>query len=243
MLSDAKRRQLWAYVHGQLTEDDRQALELQLRDDAELRRELLRTQQLNRFLRDHLAEAVEARAELENRVLEAVEAGGVRAKTPPWWRRRAFAGILAVAALLLVLTGAPLYLRGPVAWEAPQFTPLEYRGDPEPQHGRYTREDAEACFRAFRGALVRAFDEARPPRRTRRPVVAFSVRELPRGRLAIEVAVRYDGDRPPVLSTREVGSVGEFEAAADAMAAEVMVSALVQDAVRQHVRRDGGGSP
>jgi len=243
MPSDAERQKLWAYVHGQLSDGDRRTLEAQLNEDAELQKEVLRVEQLDRLLRDRLAAAVAAQAEMEDRILEAIEADELRTKVPPWWKRRAFAGILAVAALLLILAGAPLYLRGPVAWEPLQFAPLEYRGDPDRQHDRYTREDAEACFRAFKGALADAFEEAGSVRVTPRPVIAFSVRELPRGRLVIEVTVRCDSGSPPFLITREVGSVGEFEAAADAMAAEVMVSAVAQDAVRQHVRRDGGGSP
>ncbi len=243
MLTDAQCQELWAYVHGQLTEDERQALEARMRREPDIEQELLRVRQLDGILRDHLADAVAGQAALEDRILEAIESDSMRKEEQPWWRRHGFTSLLAAAALLSVLVGAPFYFRGPVEWEPVQFKPLEYRGDtPATQRSQYTRADADACFQAFEDALIRAMAEAGSAQFVPRPVITFSVRELARARLTIEVEARAGRDGTPVLSRREVGSVEEFEACAALLATEVADGIAAQEAVRERNEQESEGT-
>jgi hypothetical protein len=241
MLSDAKCQEIWAYVHGQLADVDRLALEAQLRDNPELDRELQRARQLDRVLRERLADTVAAQADLEDRVLEAIEADGTQTVARRWWHARVFTGVLAAAALLLILVGTPFYLRGPVEWEAMQFEPLEYRGGPEHVSLR-ARHEADACFRAFQDAFASALDKGGLPPSAPRPVIAFFVRELPRGRLAIEVVVRAGRDSASVSYTAEIGTIEEFGATAAELAVEVMDGLAARQSVQDPIEQDGGGT-
>jgi hypothetical protein len=170
---------IWAYLHGELDEAGRHALEQGLSTDAGLRAQLERARRLDLLVREALPRLVgadgqaDADAALAEEALAAWEREQPAAATPVpnpaparWPRAYRFsqfrrpalgiAGLAAAALLILAVSPAWMAPRG-LRWETPTFVPLAYRGAVEPAGAPALDPGAaQRCQQALVAALARA---------------------------------------------------------------------------------------
>ena len=240
---------VWAYLHGELTGDERSAFERDLQADAALRRTFEDAARMDRVLhatlpvmdqKDISVEAVAEQAlacwEREYDLESDSEAFAVR-RFQPRWRGVFFhpaAGLAGLAAAAVILL-APSFLSpsGGLVWDDPVFAPLSLRGALAPAEQSVLPGDtAERCQELLKSELERALavrtDSARIP-----VAVSFHLQELRNGAFSLSVQVRtrkgevigeWSGDYSGEAAFREqVGA--SAEQMAEAMAAWFTVAA------------------
>jgi hypothetical protein len=210
---------LWAYLHGELDDAGRAAVEAELLRDPDVRGRCQDARSLDRLLRAVLpalgsgGEAAEALAEQAltawerdsdaSRKAGPAAPGDLPARSKTWllFRRQSFlaVGLAAAAVLLLAVSSALLAPRG-MRWAEPAYAPLVLRGTGVPEAGRGVHaENARRCQEALKAALERALARRRvtPP-----PGLVLSLRlqELKEGAFSVCLQARL----------RQGGTVGEW---------------------------------
>lgn len=146
MTQEPWKEKAWAYVHGELPEEELPAFEAALRSDPELAAEVAEARKLDRCLAASLPREAETDDAFEDRVLSAWERDQVSAAgesfeeqaEPPagrlidfvqWLWRPSF---VALAACLVLAAGIFMANRDPVHWSSMQMTMAVYRGEGAP---------------------------------------------------------------------------------------------------------------
>jgi hypothetical protein len=205
----------WAYVHGELGEEERKSFASKLLADGRLRDEVSRLQALDGGLRRWMPLLGLTPDQVENRIIEALEPvlqGLPRQARAParrllfpriaWeWRWPRFqtvtAGLAAIAAILIAALVLPARMAGPIRWLPPTLEPIRYRGairGPRLTPGMVG--DLDRALAQALGAAYRASGTASAPQRLRWPL-ATEFRELPEGHFMVRVSA-LDRHREPV---------------------------------------------
>jgi hypothetical protein len=236
---------IWAYLHGEAGAAERNALDVAMRRDPELRSRLERSRQVDRLLRSTLPAAGTDGTSDEALVEQALAAwertnasdSGPASQVPRFipveskrllFFRRPAAGVigLAAAALLLLAVSPAWRVSRGVSWEKPVCAPLSLRGSSAPD-ARLTTDAATAarCQEALAAALVRACS-ARGV--TLPPGLAFSLRlqALREGAFSATVQARLRTGQSAGEWSGDYSGLESFLGHADASAAS-MVETLV----------------
>ena len=237
---------LWAYLHGELDDAGRKALEQNLLSDPELRRQLDSARSLDRLLRSVMPaqdaregadEAVAERAlaawERDSaasrlKVSEAPGQFSARSSERTTFSRRSYfaVGLAAAAVLALALSPVMLAPRG-LSWADPEFAPLTYRGaGVQPGDRRAGEALAQRCQEALKAAFQRALAERglTPP-----PGLSVSLRlqEMREGAFSVCVQARVRRGKSLGEWSGDYSNLSAFLDQADASAAR-MAEAIVQ---------------
>ena len=200
---------IWAYLHGELGEDARQALERQMAHDPELRLRFESARQMDRLFRATLP-ALDTcdttEAALVGQALAAWESEQAVAAQPPasfaagarwptFFRRGAVGAAGVAVAALFVLAVSPA-LRAPdgVTWAEPVFAPLTLRGSGLPAEGAsLAPATAARCQEVLRAAVEK--DLATRGVTVPRATLSFRLQALRRGAFSVAVTARQRDGR------------------------------------------------
>jgi len=240
------RERIWAYVHGELPQQERAGLERAIEQDATIRDELEAIRSFDDRLRALMPLTEQTQEGLGSRILEAWEketqdkaqerAPGGRLVFFPRLRElltaprfgRVVLGVAAAAAAILILTGVPHYYGGPIRWEKPEFTCVHYRGAEAESVSHYTGEDAATCFSLLRERVQAGYDRQQGKARRlfglagkREWTLSFRFQELPKRDFCVIVNA-CDTRRNPVGKwTRYYSTVEEFRKDVDELGSEI----------------------
>jgi hypothetical protein len=204
--TDRSSERVWEYLHGELDEAGRSALERAMAGDSELRRGVERAGRLDRLLRELLPElapdaagggvAEQAQAAWEQEQARAAELPRVKRA---WWRKARSAAVCLAslaAAAVLVLVFSPAAGQAPdVRWAEPEFSSLVLRGGGEPPQGHaIDAAVARRCQAALRSA-VEACATERAVSLPRGLTFSFRVQALRDGAFSVAVQARTRGGR------------------------------------------------
>ncbi|MBN1671123.1 MAG: hypothetical protein JXR37_08835 [Kiritimatiellae bacterium] len=173
-MSSDMRKNTWAYVHGELSEEERRAMEDAMRQDAALREEVANARKIYDRLRRVLPAAERTEAQLVDEILPELEqewaagrqAGPDPAAPPkdnvsalPRWFRQLWIpahayriGLAAAAAVLFMVL--PIHSSLSVRWEYDVVPPSGFRGE-----GGATPAYSEGELAACRTAVQTAFEQ------------------------------------------------------------------------------------
>ena len=220
--SDQATLPIWAYVHGELPDAERQEMEQQISHDPAVRRQVAATELLDRRLRAAFAVLDADETVWADRALVAWDREDAGHVAPLAWGRQLrwpiLTGLAAAASLLLLLV--PFGSRPSLQWERPAFVPLVTRGATPAATPRLTPATATACAQALRDAVA---DACRAQGLTTRPGVTISVRiqELPLGAFAMVVRARNRDSSLVEEWSGDYSSVESFNAHLPASAARM----------------------
>jgi len=236
---------IWAYLHGELSKEERLSFEKELACDDTLRSRFEESRQLDRLLRsvapsldstdeslDVLAEQALAAWEREQAVSSRPRsdlslAAPVRSGWLLMFRRPAMglAGLAAAAALLLIVSPVLRMPHG-VSWSDPVFAPLTLRGMGT-QGGRRAMDAGSAmrCQQALKAALTRSV-QARGVALPNGLSFSLRLQELTDGAFSVSVQARLRDGRTAGEWSGDYSSLQAFLNCAD-ISAERMVELLV----------------
>lgn len=233
----------WAYLHGELTGDERRAFEQDLQEDAALRRTFEDANQMDRLLRetlpvidqvdisiDDVAEQALACWEKsydseQNSVPECIsqlKQGAVRSNWYELFLHPAVgvAGLAAAAVILL----ASSVLRSPdgLVWEDPVFAPLTLRGalPPEEQGATLSKDTAARCQTLLQADLTHALAIRKGSVQTPL-VVCLRLQELRNGAFSLSVQVRTHKGEVVGMWSGDYSGEAAFDEQVEASAAQM----------------------
>jgi hypothetical protein len=197
------RERAWAFTHGELDETDARDFSRQLQSDTALADEVRKIQQADRTLRELLPVQAQSRAEIADAIEKELDRDlEQRVVRGPWRQpdRSRFglngpwmAGLLAVAAGVLILIGMPSLFPGhAVHWDKPQYTLLQYRGT----DSGLGRDGARRCFEALVTGMDRSLRNRYDLTKAERDTVklwqlAFALKEQPGGGFSARVSATH----------------------------------------------------
>lgn len=249
---------IWAYLHGELAEDERFSFEADMARDYALRLRVEEARQLDSLLGsallsqdetetglDALADQALAAWELEQTpAIHEAPAVTPRRKTvafPAWpisLRRPGWSLTgLAAAAILMVLVSPLLRETPEVVWTRPDFSPLALRGPAGSAVATLPADTAARCQKVLVAALARAFEERGAVPRCGL-TLSFRLQELCKGAFSVTVQA-HDRSKRTVGEWRgDYSGMESFLKHADASAAQMIAVLAVggEDAF-------GGGKP
>jgi hypothetical protein len=175
-MNNDNQSRLWAYVHGELNTEERQAMERALQDDRELRDEAERIKLLDRELRTLVPLIGRGEAELERTVLEAweqspealdlkrgpmpVPLGVSRSESDGRRFQVAWGAVAAIAACMLLMLGGHFLSAPAVEWTHPDIAgPAAIRGTGAPLERLYAAEEMQNFSAALGNAVMVAYNE------------------------------------------------------------------------------------
>ena len=241
-VSDAAET-IWAYLHGELSDEGRLSFEKEMALDPSLRSRCEEARQLNLLLAsalpslepydvaiDALADQALAAWESEQAAASTPVSGPSRALPSPsrwaWVFRRpamGVTGLAAAAALVLAVTPVLRTPRG-VSWSEPVFAPLALRGPgAQPQPGRHGM--AAGSAKRCQEALVAAVARTAAARGVALPAgLVFSLRmqELREGAFSVFVQARLRDGRAAGEWSGDYSGLETFLSQADASAARMV---------------------
>lgn len=248
---DKQGETIWAYLHGELDKDTRQAFQAELDSDDLLRGRFETARRLDSAIRFALpgqAGSDKADENLDEQALNAWERdqtastsdkASPRKRDLSYWIRfslRATAGIASLAAALYVLISPTLRYSPVPRWAPPVFVPLTLRGGE-------TRDEttAVASFTAERCqvALSAALGQALKLRSVILPTgmkFSLTVRELRQGAIAVTVQARTCDGRTVGDWTGDYSDVDAFMSQVNGSAAKMVE--LLLDKVGTRVKED-----
>ena len=202
---------VWAYLHGELTDDEHSAFEQDLQMDAALRRTFDDVARLDRLLRVTLPVSDQAETSIDDVAEQALacweraydseqkpvpervrnlKQGGIRSS----WYGLFFhpaVGVAGLAAAAIILLASPV-LRSPdgLVWDDPVFASLTLRGALSPEEqGTLSDDIAARCQTLLQAELARALavrtDSVQTPL-----IVSLHLQELRNGAFSLSVQVR-----------------------------------------------------
>ena len=247
--NDMNGHKLWSYVHNQLSQADRLAVDQAVASDPELRKQLTRMKELDQQMRKLLPIAGQSDQAFEDRVLKAWENASqpVPERANAWTRimewlmpqqrpAAAFRLALAGAACLLLLVAGYNYLQGPLGWSKTVITAApSYRGgetNSTPFHDLAALDQETA---GLRHSLRSHYEMASPQRHVWQQllgrkawILSATIQLLPQDKLLVQVAAsRTKGGKPVQEWSRYFSNAKEFSRQMDAWATEIS-EALVE---------------
>ena len=212
---------VWAYLHGEMADEERNAFELDLQKDAELRRIFDETSKMHRLLRetlpvvdqeessiDDIADKAlacwEKEYDLKQRFVSERASQQKQGGLPSKWSRFLFhpaVGVAGLAAAAVILLVSPV-LKTPagLAWDDPVFSSLALRGAQSAEAQAVLSEDiAVRCQTLLQSELMRAL-ETRADSSQISLVLSLHLQELRNGAFSLIVQAR----------TRKGDLVGEW---------------------------------
>ena len=157
--------QLWAYVHGQLADEERHQVEKSLIADPALKREYDAIKEIDSKLRFYVPLTEISEDDLEHRVLSAwqttcdrmSESKGAKLSM---YQSRTLQLITAIAACFLVVLGIRNYTSSPIEWTEPQIqAAAKYRGEGGALEHGYSQQDFRLFSDKLKKSITKHFDE------------------------------------------------------------------------------------
>jgi hypothetical protein len=174
--------QIWAYLHDELSPEDRQQFEQAVDSDPALKVELEESRNTHDILKTLLPHGELNQEELTNQLLAQWETEHPEFAQEPEIRSKPkilrFAAPLAAAAAVIILLALP---SGPIDWQRTLYgSAPQLRGEPATQP-HYTRSDLKQAVRELQDAIEESFDGSGTPS------LQISIQELADGALAVEI--------------------------------------------------------
>lgn len=167
------RDKLWAHVHGELTPEERLAVDNALQADVALKAEWLKIRALDRQLREAMGAAGRSEAALADALLEewertqgsAAEAPGKRRRRrPAILRIRTWASVLALAAGLVLAFGLQAVVLTPLDWTRTDVLPVRQRGVERPVPDPAAFKAMETLSGSFKVRIAERYARQAPSR-------------------------------------------------------------------------------
>jgi hypothetical protein len=204
------REQIWAYLHNELTAEQRTRFEEALESDKVLRKAVEERQETNRVLENTLPhlDAEENNRPFVDHLLEQWEAEHPEYQEPAVYSRgkiiRMTFPLAAAAAAMVVLLASPLG-KGPIQWQRTTYgTSLQIRGEAEIE-SRYDRSKLKQVNHTLQETIES--ERSKHPSSPDRWMLSIQLQELVQGSLAIEVSghPKSKPDHPSVWTATFLG--------------------------------------
>jgi hypothetical protein len=215
--ANIRKQRIWAYAHGEMGEGERNAFQAAMAADPDMRREVEQVLSLHRSLRTLLPAVHRTDEELIDQVMDQFDAVESTAAPMPFpspasspaaaarpsrrgltFRRQALRALLPLAASLALLLALPRFVGTPLAWQATDFVPLQYRGGTALQATEgalNTPAKAAACQKTLEVSVAQNYKRIKASMRASLPrgrtwVIRACVGQLPGRMFSLRVSAK-----------------------------------------------------
>ena len=225
--------QILRYVHGEITELERQEFEVRFRESSALRQEVEVARQISTRMKSLRGAVGNDWEKLADRIVHEIEIDEAVCETPVRRKSRLIlfrsVTVLAAAAAIVLLLAVPRYLTNPIDWGPPivgQDAQLRQPGETTQSLRKYTQEELRQSFDRFRVSLDREYRHSSSGLREffshRKWKLSTSIQEMRAGRVAVFVAAaRSDESSRPREWTEYYHDLNAWRDDADALGARI----------------------
>lgn len=234
------RDKMWAYVHGELTGEERAELDRDIQNRPELGAELDTVRHMDRRMQTLMRLPYLAEERLTDRIIDAFDrdqADSSRFRLIRFpaartvLRHPAFGVALAAAACMLIVLGAHYRVRDAISWTGPEYLPMRYRGFTGAHDPAYTRQDANRCLEALKTGVGKAHREQIAGTCRLAPVrwrLAFRFQEIVEEALLIEIrAYKPQATEPARTWSGHYADVASFLGDVERLSSEITADLAV----------------